>query len=116
MNKMIILPVVILLSVFIAAGCGSGVSEDKPVDEIKQEAQGMDMSQLENIVAKYKQAIEAKKPELQKLQTKLRSIPVTELMGEEAAAIKDDIQKISTSITSLTARMKAYADELRKKQ
>jgi len=115
MKKALLLMMVIALTAVMVTGCGGGVSEDKPIAEIKQEAQSMDAAQLQAIVDKYKKAIEAKKPEIQKLKDKLSKLPITELMGKDAAAIKDDLGEVTKSIQALTARMQAYVAELSKK-
>jgi SMC interacting uncharacterized protein involved in chromosome segregation len=101
--------------VSILAGCGGGVSEDKPIAQVEQEAQTMDKAKLQAMVDKYKAAIDAKKSDIQQLQAQLKEIPMAELMGEKAKAIKSDIEAITDSVNALTKRMQVYASELSKK-
>ncbi|MDD4956803.1 MAG: hypothetical protein PHH49_02855 [Candidatus Omnitrophica bacterium] len=110
-----LLMVSFLVAGLISAGCASNVSEDKPIAEVKQEAKQMDAKQLQDMVTQYKKAIEAKKPELEKLQAKLKAIPIAEMMGKDAGAIKNEISALSSSIKALTDRMNAYMAELNKK-
>ena len=110
--------VVIIFSVVTAlmvAGCGSGVSDNEPIVEVKQEAKAMDASQLKDVIAKYQQAIESKKPQIVKLQNSLKAIPMDQLMGKEAKAIREEMGQITSSIKALTERMKIYAIELSRK-
>ena len=116
MKKGLILVVVVALTAIMVVGCGAGASENKPIAEVRQEAQTMDVSQLTRMVAKYQKAIEAKKPELQKFQAKLKAIPISEIMGKDAAVIKKEITAVAKSIKALTDRMKVYQTELLKKQ
>ncbi len=105
----------VLLVSFALAGCG-GVSEDKPLPEVRAVAEAMTADDLQAMVDKYKAAIEAKKGGLQKLQQKVSKIPVSELMGEEAKALKADIDELSKSVKALSERLNIYAQELRSSQ
>lgn len=116
MKKVSIFMVCLIAVGIMLAGCGSGVSEDKPMAEVKAEAQAMDVNQLQAVVDKYKKAIEAKQPEIQKLQAKLKKIPISQIMGDEAKGIKEDISAVTDSIRALTDRMRVYASKLAKKQ
>jgi len=115
MRKGLVLIVVLAFTTILVVGCGSGVSEDKPITEIQKEAQELSVAHLKAVVAKYQKAIEAKKPELMALQAQLRKIPLTQMMGEDAAGIKKEISAVANSIKALTDRMKAYKVALNKK-
>lgn len=116
MKRGMVATAVLVLGAFMAAGCGSGVSGDKPVAEVKQEAKAMDSGQLQTMVDKYRKAIEAKKPQIQQLQEELSQIPVSEMMGEEAAQIKKELTDLKNSIQALTERLNIYQAELSQKQ
>ena len=115
MKKICMIAICAIITALMVSGCGSSLSEDKPIVEVKQEAQTMDVGQLKTIVEKYQKAIEAKKPELQKLQAKLKEIPITEIMGKDAVSIKGEITALSSSIKALTDRMKVYQSALSQK-
>jgi outer membrane murein-binding lipoprotein Lpp len=102
-------------SVFVA-GCGSTASETKPIAEVQSEAKTMSASQLEKMVNTYKAAIDAKQVQVKALQDKIKTIPVTQLLGDEARAIKDDVSKLTSSVQALTERMNVYVKELQAKQ
>jgi len=108
--------VFIALACLILAGCGGGASEDKPISEIKTEAESMSAQQLNDMVAKYQKAIESKKAEWEALQEKLKSIPVAQMLGEEAKKLKSDISNITQSVRALTERLNTYKNELMSKQ
>jgi peptidoglycan hydrolase CwlO-like protein len=109
----VLMPVVLVSMVL--AGCGGGVSEDKPLSEVRIEAKEMTIDQLKGTIEKYKKAIEAKKADLVKCQEKIRQIPPTEMLGEQAKKVKNDISNVTKSIRALTDRLNVYARELRVK-
>ena len=108
-----LLPVVLIS--FVLTGCGGGVSEDKPVSEIRTEAKAMSVDQLKATIAKYRAAIESKKGEIDKIKQKIQQIPIADMLGKEAKKLKGDIQNISSSIRALTDRLNVYSQELRSK-
>jgi len=116
MKKVCMLAVCVVAMALMVTGCGSGVSDNKPVAEVKTEAKTMDATQLKSIVEKYQQAIAAKQPQIEKLKTQLKAIPISQLMGDDAKAIQTEIAKITESVKALTDRMRVYAAELRVKQ
>jgi hypothetical protein len=97
------------------AGGGGSVSESRPVSEIAAEAKNMAVAELQNIVAKYKQVIAVKQVDIQALQAKIKEIPLTQLLGEEAKKLKTDISTIAASVSALTERMNVYIQELKAK-
>lgn len=108
----------VVFAALIAAGCaggGSSVSEDKPIAQVIQEAQAMTAEQLKTMVDKYTAAIESKKTEIEQVTAKLKEIPMTQMLGDEAKKIKDDISQINTSVQALTERLNAYAQALQEK-
>jgi outer membrane murein-binding lipoprotein Lpp len=105
----------LMASVFVA-GCGNKASETKPIAEVQSEAKTMNASQLEKMVNTYKAAVEAKEVQIKALQEKIKTIPVTQLLGDEAKAVKDDIVKLSGSVRALTERMNIYSKEMQAKQ
>ena len=109
----ILLPVALIS--FVLTGCGSKASEDKPISEVKTEAQAMSVEQLKAIIAKYEAAINSKKAEIDKLTAAIQKIPVTQMLGEEAKKLKSDMQNISNSVKALTERLNVYAQELKSK-
>lgn len=109
----ILLPVVLIS--FILSGCGGGASENKPISEVRTEAQAMSVDQLKATVSKYQAAIESKKVEISKLTAAIKKIPMAQMLGDEATKLKGDMQSVSASIRALTDRLNIYAQQLRSK-
>jgi hypothetical protein len=96
-------------------GCGQKADENKPMSEVKAEAEKMDSSELRAMATSYKEAITAKKGEMDKIAAKLKEIPVTEMLGEEAKGLKADIDNLNQSISALKERFDVYYDKLQEK-
>lgn len=116
MHKVFKMFTVVALASLMLAGCSGGVSENKPISEVKEEAQEMAIDQLKSVVAKYQKALESKKTEIKALKEKLKKIPVVEILGEEAKKIKTDTGDIVTSMKALKARLNIYLRELNRKK
>jgi chromosome segregation ATPase len=101
------------------SGCGSksdtpaSVDETKPIAEVKAEAEKMNVEQLKATAQAYRQAIVAKQAELEKVAAKLKDIPVTEALGEEAKSIKTDLENLNKSVAALTERFQVYLEKLK---
>jgi hypothetical protein len=76
----------------------------------------MTQADLQKMVTKYEGAIAEKGKELEALTAKVKEIPLTELMGEKAKALKADVSKITTSMGKLKDQMAVYAKELAAKK
>jgi len=97
------------------SGCGKKADENKPLSEVKAEAEKMDSGQLRAMAAKYKDAIAAKGEEIKELTAKLKDIPVTEMLGEKAKSLKAQIDKLGASVSSLKERFQVYYKSLKEK-
>ncbi len=106
----------VLVSSLFITGCGGGVDETKPIDEVRAEAQDMSAGELESIIAKYQNAIESQKDQVETLGSELRDIPMAQMLGAEATAIKDEVSEIKDSVKALNERMNIYVRELNRKQ
>jgi hypothetical protein len=107
-----------LVLVAMLTGCGgsSGIDENKPVSQVAADAQKMTQADLQKMVAKYEAAVAEKGKELEALTAKIKEIPLTELMGDKAKALKGDISEITTSMGKLKDQMAVYAKELAAKK
>jgi molecular chaperone GrpE (heat shock protein) len=94
-------------------GCGQKADEEKPMSEVKAEAEKMNTNDLRAAAMKYKEAIVAKKGDLEKLTTKLKEIPMTEMLGEQAKGLKADIDNLNKSISALKERFNVYYEKLK---
>jgi len=105
-----ILTLALLLTLF---GCGDSADTSTPVAELEEEAQTMSVEDLKAKAESYQEAVAKKLKELEPLKEKLAEIPVMEQMGDEATAIKDDLQAIQTDVSALKDRLKVYLDALK---
>jgi molecular chaperone GrpE (heat shock protein) len=108
-----ILCCLLALCPFAILGCGKKADEDKPLSEAKAEAEKMDTDGLRAMAMAYKEAIEAKKGEVEKLTAKLKDIPVTETLCEEVKKLKADIENLNKSISALKERFEVYYQKLK---
>ena len=106
-----------LLAFCLAAlfGCGKKADENKPVSEVKAEADKMSVDKLRSMAVKYKDAIVAKQDEIEKFTGKLKDIPITEKLGTEAKELTSEIEALNKSISSLRERLQVYYQKLKEK-
>lgn len=123
----------LILSLFMAVGCerkteegtpqsttGAGtravsVDIEKPVAEVQAEAQTMSVDSLKAAALKYKEAILAKQGEIERLAAKVKEIPITEALGQDAKTLKTDLQSLEATLGALKARFQVYYDTLKEK-
>jgi uncharacterized lipoprotein YehR (DUF1307 family) len=103
----------IALCLFAILGCGKKADENKPIGEVKAEAEKLDTDGLRAMAMVYKKAIAAKNSEVEKLTAKLKDIPVTEILGDEAKELKADIDNLNKSISALKERFEVYYQKLK---
>ena len=96
-------------------GCGKKVDENKPISDVKAEADKMSVKELRSMAMKYKDAIVAKSGEAEKLTAKLKGIPVTKMLGSEAKEIKTEIEALNKSVSALKERFQVYYQKLKEK-
>ena len=100
----------------VIGGCGGKkADENKPISEVKAEAEKMDVGQLRNMAMTYKESIVAKKADMEKLAAKLKEIPIAKMVGDEAKQLKTDIENLTKSITALKERFEVYYQKLKEK-
>lgn len=95
------------------AGCGKKADADKPIADVQAEAGKMNVEQLRAKAMEYKDAIVAKKAEIEKVAAKLKEIPITQQMGEEAKGLQTDIANLTKSLSSLNERFQVYYSKLK---
>ena len=106
-----------LLVVYLLAltGCGKKADETKPLSEVKAEAEKMTVEKLRSMALTYKDAIMAKKSEIQTIADKLKEIPVTKMLGDEAKELKTEIEALNKSVSALNERFQTYYGKLKEK-
>ena len=109
----VVLCCLIAFCLFAILGCGKKADENKPISEVKAEAEKMDTDGLRDMAMTYQKAIAAKSSEVEKLSAKLKDIPVTETLGNEAKALKADIDNLNKSLSALKERFEVYYQKLK---
>ena len=106
-----------LLVVFFLAlvGCGKKADESKPLNEVKAEAEKMSVEKLRSMALTYKDAIMARKGEVEKVAGKLKDIPVAKMLGDEAKGLKTEIEALNKSVSALKERFQIYYGKLKEK-
>ncbi len=103
----------IALCLFAILGCGKKADENKPISEVKAEAEKMDTDGLRAMAMVYQKAVAAKNSEVEKLTATLKDIPVTEMLGDKAKELKADIDDLNKSISALKERFEVYYQKLK---
>ena len=88
---------------------------EKPVAEIQAQTETMSVDALKATAIKYKDAITAKQAEIEKVVAKIKEIPITQALGQEAKTVKTDLQNLQTSLQALKDRFQVYYEALKKK-
>ena len=107
-SLLVLLPLVLL-------GCGKKADENKPLSEVKAEAEQMSVEKLRQVAMAYKDAVLAKKGEVEKFTAKLKDIPIAEMLGSEAKELKAEIENLNKSVSSLKERFEVYYKKLKEK-
>lgn len=117
MNAAIRIGLIVVMTgcLFGFAGCSKKADTNKSMADIQAEASKMNVEQLKAKAMEYKNAIVAKKAELEKATAKLKEIPITQQMGTEAKALQADISNISKAMADLTQRFQVYYNKLKEK-
>jgi hypothetical protein len=114
MSKITLIAVAFVFALSIS-GCGKKADENKPISEVKAEAAKMNVEQLRQMATSYKTALASKQAEVDKLVTKLKEIPVTQILGEESKKLKGDIDNLTKSTSALQERFGIYYNALKEK-
>jgi len=110
-----LLSLILTVSLLLLSGCGKKADENKPLGEVQAEAAKMNVQDLKAMAMKYKDAVEAKKADVEKLAAKLKEIPVARLLGEQAKQLNADIDNLNKSLSALKERFQIYYDQLKAK-
>ena len=108
--------IIALVPLAFLIGCGGGGADTStPVAELEQEAETMTVEDLKAKASSYKEAIASKMQELEPLKEKLKDIPLTQQMGDEAKALQEEISALSEDLGALQDRLPVYLDALKEK-
>jgi hypothetical protein len=99
----------------ILTGCEKKVNENTPIADVKAAADKMDKDQLKSAAMEYKNAITAKKAEVDKIMAQIKQVPPTEIMGDKMKNLKSQLDPLSKSLTGLQERFDIIVSKLKEK-
>jgi len=104
-----------------AVGPNATVQENEPISEVTAKAEKMDVKQLKAVALKYREAIETKSAEIDKISGQLLKAAVSQvssdklISGDKVKELKAQADELSTSIKSLADRFNVYLVKLKEK-
>ena len=105
----------LVLCSFTFLGCGSKPDENRPISEVKAEAEQMSVADLRSTAMQYKDSIMARQKNLEELTAKLKDIPIAKMVSTEAKELKADVDNLNKSISALKERFQVYYQKLKDK-
>jgi hypothetical protein len=97
------------------AGTDTTLDESKPLSQVKAEAEKMDVDQLKATATKYKEAIEAKEAQVDKLAQDLMKAAIADKASDKMKELNAQMAKINESVEALVARFQIYVEKLKEK-
>ena len=91
------------------------IDENKPISEVKAEAEKMDAGQLRAAALKYKEATEAKNAEVDKLAKELMQSMVADKSGDKVKDLNARMSALNKSAEALAEQFQVYYDKLKAK-
>ena len=111
MKKIFGMMFIALLSVTALYGCGKKADTQKPIEEVRAEAEKMSVSDLEATAKAYAREIASKKSEADKIGSQLKGLSLQDMMGEKGKSIKDQASALGKQVSALTERYQVYAQK-----
>jgi len=106
-----------IMLVAMLTGCGGNkIDENKPIDQVAADAAKMGQAELQKMVDTYQAVIADKSKEVEALMAKVKEIPMADLLGDDAKALKNDLSEVKASISKLKDQMDVYVKELAAKK
>jgi hypothetical protein len=102
---------VMLVSVLTGCG-GGGIDENTPIETVAAEAAEMGKAELQKVVDQYQPLLEEKVAELGAIKDQLGELSVSELLGEKAKSLKNEMGEITTSMNKLKEQLAVYTKAL----
>ncbi len=120
MKKRLFVALLVVLAMFsiVLSGCGKKgvpagpVDTNKPMAEVKAEAELMTVDQLHEMAVKYRAAINANNADLEATMQKIRESSKGGSLSEDFMKVKDDINALTTSLGLLQERSNVYYNKL----
>ena len=104
---------VVVIAMLTGCVTGSGGGDTAGLDQLATEAAEMGQADLETMVSKYKGLIAEKVDVAGALKTQLKEIPITDMMGEKATALKTELSDTMALISQLKDKLAVYTNALK---
>lgn len=104
-----------LISMAALSACTKEADALKPVEDARAEAQSMSRGALEDTARRYADAIVSKTSEYRKVEAQIKAIPLQDLMGKKATAMKVQAGALATEISNLNRLYDIYSEYYLKK-
>jgi len=111
----------LVLCSLVLFGCGNGdetetkVDENKPISEVKAEAEKMSTEELRTIALKYKESILAKSEKLDEITGNLMGALGKGDQSNKLNELKAELEEINKSTAALNERFEVYYQKLKEK-
>ena len=97
------------------AGCGKKAYQAGDANQVKPEAQQMNVEQLKAKATSCRQALLGKKAEVEQLAAALAKLPPDQMIGKEGQAIRQQMGEIQKTMQPLHQQLQAYCEQLKAK-
>jgi TolA-binding protein len=101
------------------AGCGKKAEQtgtaNQPANQVKAEAQQMNVEQLKAKATNCRQALLEKKAEVEKLAAALAKLPPDQMIGKEGQVIRQQMGELQKTMQPLHQQLQAYCEQLKAK-
>jgi hypothetical protein len=91
------------------------IDENKPISQVKAEAEKMDAPQLRAAALKCKEALEAKSAEVDKLAKELMQNMIADKSGDKVKDLNARMSALNKSAEALAEQFQVYYDKLKAK-
>ena len=89
---------IVVFSLFILFGCGKKADESKPLSEVQAEAAEMNVDDLREMALVYKETIQNKLEEVNKIKNEIKEIPLKDMLGDQTKELKQELEPVIRSI------------------
>ncbi len=96
------------------AGCGQEQA-DRPLEEVRAEAQKLDAAQLEKAIATCKKELAALEPKIEDLKKQIEGLKLTELASEKSKELVSNLEQLRGKIDNLGEQIEIYTEAAKAK-
>ena len=97
------------------AGCGEKLDENRPLDEVRAEAQKLDSDKLQKQYELWRKHLDAKLAQADSIARKISDMPLDKVVSEDMQKLKQEYSAADESCRKSGAILEVYAGEMEKK-